>query len=660
MRKIYLLLAMLFIVTLTFGALIVSAALPTSLGNFTFDYSANLGYNTGTGFSNMTTVNMTQVAGLVGYGMQGERSSSASFLNNSEISTGGFCFWFNPLIDTSDTSSNASSIFYVRDPGFDKGDFFMSMGDFESEGNVDGDILWLMETASGSVGLHTTETNFVSGRWYQTCGILNNTGCYLYVDGVLDASTTACGGGVVSFFGSAIGAGSFFWGADFGGGNNLYNPFMIVDELKWFNTDVTPTQILEDYNSNKPDPLFPCSSSSAYLNYTFKDETTLTPINATMISGTFDYWNDALTVNSTLSFSNTTANYEYDFCYSDTGNVYVAPSFRFYSDGYPQRSYAKSILNLTSTQTAETLYLLSSSDGIYVTFAVINSAEESLQGVVANVTRNIEGTDYVVGSAISDAAGSITYWLNPDYAHTFTFVGEGYPTYTTVLTPTQSSYTVTLGSTSTGEIANYYKGVNSTINPTNATLLNGTTYDFDFILGSSYWEVTEFGFVLTNSSGDYIGGANDTTNGGTVTASVSTGSINNSLVSMNYYWIINSTYTNGTRYWAVLSSSGDSWSLKVFFTDLKTFLTAGVFGLDNFGMAIILFLLIFVSTGVMSYKFGITSPAAISTFIFFMVLFLDVGLGMMETLNPFGAISHFPTIFVGIIMVSLLFREVYR
>ena len=62
----------------------------------------------------------------------------------------------------------------------------------------------------------------------------------------------------------------------------------------------------------------------------------------------------------------------------------------------------------------------------------------------------------------------------------------------------------------------------------------------------------------------------------------------------------------------------------------------------------------------MSYKFGITSPAAISAFVFTLVLFLDVGLNMMENLNPVGAIPHFITVLTGIIMVGMVFREVYR
>ena len=40
------------------------------------------------------------------------------------------------------------------------------------------------------------------------------------------------------------------------------------------------------------------------------------------------------------------------------------------------------------------------------------------------------------------------------------------------------------------------------------------------------------------------------------------------------------------------------------------------FGLDDVGLGLITFFAIFIITGVMSYKFGINSPAAIMAFIF--------------------------------------------
>ncbi|GAG46221.1 unnamed protein product, partial [marine sediment metagenome] len=206
--------------------------------------------------------------------------------------------------------------------------------------------------------------------------------------------------------------------------------------------------------------------------------------------------------------------------------------------------------------------------------------------------------------------------------------------------------------------SDFYQGISYIINPNQTELFNDTAYDFTFILDSDYWTVTDFGFVLFNSTGDNIGSDSDTTNGGTTTVNLDVG--NNIQISINYYWVIDSNYTNGSRMWYVMNDAGTDWSIWVFFRDLRNYADDEIFGLDNFGLAILTFLFIFIFTGIMSYKFGLISPAAISMLIFTLVLFFDVGLGLMEGFNPIGALPHLPTILVGIIMAGILFKEVYR
>jgi len=46
--------------------------------------------------------------------------------------------------------------------------------------------------------------------------------------------------------------------------------------------------------------------------------------------------------------------------------------------------------------------------------------------------------------------------------------------------------------------------------------------------------------------------------------------------------------------------------------------------------------------------------------VFSLTAFLDVGLDIMSALNPFDAVPHFPTVFLGLITFGLLMREVYR
>ncbi|KKK76332.1 hypothetical protein LCGC14_2864750, partial [marine sediment metagenome] len=103
----------------------------------------------------------------------------------------------------------------------------------------------------------------------------------------------------------------------------------------------------------------------------------------------------------------------------------------------------------------------------------------------------------------------------------------------------------------------------------------------------------------------------------------------------------------------------DDWSIKIFFTDLTTFIDDGLFGLDNFGLAMITFLFIFILTGVMSHKYGLTSATGISAFVFSLILFLDVGVGLMGTIGS-QLLPHAITYFFGLIFVAIYIKEVTK
>jgi len=397
-----------------------------------------------------------------------------------------------------------------------------------------------------------------------------------------------------------------------------------------------------------------------YLNLTFKDEGTLAGVNASITYSSWVYWLGDGSINKTYTYTNSTGDHNIPLCAVPSARTLNVKPYVQYKSGaeYPQRIWNPSTLSLTNSTLNQTLYLLSSTSGQYVTFQVINSAEQSLQGVLVTATRTIDGVSTTVASGTTGADGSVTFWLDPNFVHSFTFVRSGYTTYSTSFTPTQTSYTITMGSAGATTQNNYYRGISISITPENTTITNRTSYDFTFALSSSYWEVTEFGFILKNITGDALGSVSEGTNGGVATLNINTA--NYTQILMDYYWVIEGNYTNGTRLWYVSSTGLSKFSIRSLIEDFKNYFNVGIFGLDNFGLAIITFLLIFVTTGIMSYKFGITNPASISVFVFTLILFFDVGLGLLDNLNPVGAIPHFITVLTGIIMVGVMFREFYR
>lgn len=396
-----------------------------------------------------------------------------------------------------------------------------------------------------------------------------------------------------------------------------------------------------------------------YLNFSFKNETPAQEnVNASVTTSTFVYWDNSGSgaLNKSFSYINSSELRFYSFCYSPPDRTIKSLiTFSYDNVESEQRTYAPDVLSLSNVSTSRTLFLLPSTQGQYVTFQVINTAQQALSGVEVVASRTGIGT---IETATTDSSGTVTFFLNPNFAYDFVFSKSGFDDFETTITPSQTSYTITLGGTSAStNSTNSASGMSFVILPSQKTLNNGTSYNFNLTLNSTYWTLDSWGFTLQNRSG-FVFATNTSTssNGGFLSTNLNT--VENKTIVMNYFWVINGVYNNATVIWGVVDLSGNGLSIFQFFTDLRNYVSLGFFGLDDIGLGIITFFTIFLITGVMSYKFGINSPAAIMAFIFSLTMFFDIGLGLVP--NPIGAIPHAPTFFMGIIMVALIFREMGR
>ena len=408
--------------------------------------------------------------------------------------------------------------------------------------------------------------------------------------------------------------------------------------------------------------------SQKYYNITFKDESDNSRMYASIPTSTFTYWLGSGTQTKTYSLINNTANYEYPFCFTPINrNVSVNMEIQFKNEtNYPQRIYEPATLLLSNLTTNKTLYLLSTIDGLYVTYQVLDSIGDKISGVEVSASRVLDGEDYVIATGTTDSSGIVTFWINPDFQHAITFAKTGYISYSLEHFPTQQSYTITLASSSGTDVTNYIRGITYTIKPQNSFLEYGQIYEFNITLNSTYWDLDSFGFrmygdeVLINSN------SSTSSTGSFLSLNLNTSSYEH--LYMNYYWIINGSLTNATnKGWNIFNyGNGTDWSIQNFFDDLSSFLgddENGIFGLsndeNNGSLGMIIFLFIVLGVGMCSYKFSITSPIAISGILFALVFFFDVGLNLINV-TLFGAIPHFPTIFIGLIFVGLIIREVTR
>ncbi|KKK87042.1 hypothetical protein LCGC14_2757200, partial [marine sediment metagenome] len=317
-----------------------------------------------------------------------------------------------------------------------------------------------------------------------------------------------------------------------------------------------------------------CQSSPQdveYLNFSFKNETTSEEdINASIVSSSWQYFLGTGEINRTLSYSNSTEALNYAFCFSPSNQTVTTSLDLDYTNSISQqRKFNPSPLTLTNTTTQQTLFLLPTADGIFVTFQVVDPAEQVISGVNSNVTKDGD----IISSGTTDDAGLITYFLDPDTSYVFSFSKTGLTGVTTTLVPTQTSFTIIMGVVTTINQFDTTIGIDYTITPNNLTLVNGTDVNFSLDLVSTFNTLEEFGFVLSNSTGTIFNSTSSTTGtGGLLSQILNTG--NNTDITMEVFWTITGNQTNVTRIWLVFNLENEGFSVLTFFNDLSIYLTS--------------------------------------------------------------------------------------
>ena len=453
--------------------------------------------------------------------------------------------------------------------------------------------------------------------------------------------------------------------------NNLTIP--LVDGVSnnntfYWNINLTNfTQNSNTYGQNASRTWFVLCNSTynvPYINFTFADEVNNNLINASIPTSTFTYWINNNKINRTITLINNTENPSYAFCFSPSDRTINVNSYiQYKGTSYPQR-----ILNnyyyLINTTTNKILYLLSSTDGIYVTFQVLGSGGQPLDEVSTIVNRTIGSLLETVGYGLTGNDGGVTFWLNPDFQHTFYFNKINYGYYIFSTSPTQPLYTITLGATSgTTNFTDYTRGIIGMIKPSSDYLTYSRIYSFNYTINSSYWSLGEFGFVLKYQNGTIINTQSSTSSsGGTLNYDFN---VTSSKIIMDYYYIINSNYTNGSRYWIVQKST--DYSIFHFFTDLGLYIGQNIFGINgedgdsNFGMALLSVIILVGVTGTMVSRYGAASEAAIMGLIFGLVLTLN-SLGFIP--NPsfitVGSLGNFLVYICLVLLIAFIYKGEQR
>jgi len=177
-------------------------------------------------------------------------------------------------------------------------------------------------------------------------------------------------------------------------------------------------------------------------------------------------------------------------------------SLQFAAAGYPQRKYDASS-DLTNTTTNKILYLLSSADGIYALIQVVDQDGDAVIGAEVTVERDFSGVSTVVGQETTDSAGTVTFWVNPDYDHTFTFVSTDCTGETVTIRPTQTQYTQQLQCGGVTTYTSQIEGLKYSRGPREGIIQEGV-HNFTYYIYSSKDNIINASFRVVNSSNEVV------------------------------------------------------------------------------------------------------------------------------------------------------------
>ena len=226
-----------------------------------------------------------------------------------------------------------------------------------------------------------------------------------------------------------------------------------------------------------------------YINFSFKDEQSLVSEDATMNLMEVEYYLGDGSETKSYSYANALNETTYKFCFSPGNKTLYTDISALYSaeSDYPLRRYEADGLSLSSISFEKILYLLGLNEGSYSTYQIQDSGGSSIEGVTVVVERIIDGSYQPVEQGISDGAGSVTFWLDPDYTHRFTFTKTGYASQERDIRPTQPLYTIIMQTdSSNAAFESSIEGVWWVISPSSGVMQPDET------------ALTTFGFNVTS------------------------------------------------------------------------------------------------------------------------------------------------------------------
>lgn len=383
--------------------------------------------------------------------------------------------------------------------------------------------------------------------------------------------------------------------------------------------------------------------TTAYINYSFSDEENGTLMNGSIDITTWDYYFGTGVYNKSATFSNTSGNEYYGFCLNpDAGDktLHHRTVVQYYSSGYPQRRWTYST-DLTNSTLNQVLYLLGSADGIYSIYQAQTNTGGPIPGVTVQAERQFAGTWTLIEQGTTDGAGTVTFWLNPDYDHRLTFTKADYTSVQVTIRPSSSTYTVIMG-TGVGD-AEYtnqtLEGIRWTITPKSGGVTPNTNISVGFNVTASKSNLHSCKIEIVNLSTTLASTTGCSSVGGNI--SLPFNITNHRRVWGKFYVNTGGGYfiVEGDAYWFAIESNISDYTIKSFLEKLRDS-DLGIFGEDcnkgepcraEYSRIVFFFFVLFLIFALVSHSTGydFSSGGALIIILFPIILFVSVA-GWLE------------------------------
>ena len=304
---------------------------------------------------------------------------------------------------------------------------------------------------------------------------------------------------------------------------------------------------------------------------------------------------------------------------------------------YPQRTSVISERWNTNSQTNHTFPLLKVVDGASVNIYTVTASGGTVTGAYVTVSSVAFPN---LSQGYSDGSGVINFWLNPITPIFINGNKTGVGTGNLSITPSLGSYYLILGGVPvSGNVTPVYNQDSiAWFTPGMGPLTPGTN-NFTFNVVSSQFLIGWYNFTIFNETTQLYSVEQSSVGLFNVTVPITNVTVD---VRQKYHavgrWspaLPNGTvvpiYTFTINWLAVDDTSGNDWSLVRWGADFRRYVGSGLlFGLDGKSLNLLVFILIFGITGILSFKFGFTSPAMVAVILAITTVFFDVGFGLIE------------------------------